>query len=134
MTDNGIDLGTSGRGVAFVYVADRERGLGFYRDVLGLKVVDSDPYGDYLEMPGALLRLTTVSDLKPHAHPVLGFEVEDIAAAMRALRGRGLSFDIFDGMGQDADGVWTSSDGGKLAFFKDADGNALMLQTRPTRA
>ena len=30
-------------------------------------------------------------------------------------------------MGQDELGVTTMPDGGKLAFFKDPDGNALML-------
>jgi catechol 2,3-dioxygenase-like lactoylglutathione lyase family enzyme len=133
MRNDGIDLGQSGKGVAFVYVADRERALGFYRDTLGLTVVDSDPYGDYLALPGALLRITTVSDIKPHAHPVLGFEVEDIVATIQALRQRGIGFEIYEGMGQDALGVFTSSDGGRMAFFKDPDGNALMLQTPPTR-
>jgi catechol 2,3-dioxygenase-like lactoylglutathione lyase family enzyme len=132
MTNTAIDLGTSGKGVAFVYAADQGRALGFYRDTLGLKVVDSDPYGAFLELPGALLRLTAVSDFKPHAHPVLGFEVADIAATMAALRERGVSFDIFDGMGQDEHGVWTSPDGGKMSFFKDVEGNALMLQTQAT--
>ena len=35
---------------------------------------------------------------------------------------------IYDGMGQDALGIWTSPDGkSKIAFFNDPDGNALML-------
>jgi catechol 2,3-dioxygenase-like lactoylglutathione lyase family enzyme len=134
MTKNGIDFGTSGKGVAFVYVADRARGLGFYRDTLGLRVVDSDPYGDLLELPAALLRLTTLSDFKPHAHPVLGFEVADMVATIEGLRERGVAFEIYEGMGQDELGVFTSPDGGKLAFFKDTEGNALMLQTPPAAA
>lgn len=134
MTTNGIDLGKSGRGVAFVYAADLEGALGFYRDTLGLTVVDSDPYGVSLELPGALLRLTKVSDFKPHEHPVLGFEIADIAATIQALNARGVRFEIYDGMGQDALGVFTGSDGGKMAFFKDPSGNALMLQTPPTAA
>jgi catechol 2,3-dioxygenase-like lactoylglutathione lyase family enzyme len=127
MAGDGLDLGRSGKAIAFIYVADRDRALGFYRDVLGLEIVDSDPYGDFLGLPGALLRMTVMADMQPHPHPVLGFNVDDIAATIHALRARGVTFDVFEGMGQDELGVWTSPDGGKIAFFKDADGNALML-------
>jgi predicted enzyme related to lactoylglutathione lyase len=127
MPGSEIDLGKSGKAVAFVYVGDRERGLGFYRDTLGLAVCDSDPYGDFLEVPGALLRLTTIPGHEPHQHPVFGFDVDDIVATVEALCDRGVVFEIYEGMGQDALGIMTAPDGGKLAFFKDADGNALML-------
>jgi catechol 2,3-dioxygenase-like lactoylglutathione lyase family enzyme len=124
-----LDLATSGKPVTYVYVADIERGLAFYRDTLGLAVVpdSADPYGCFLDLPGGLLRLTLISDHKASEHPVLGFEVADIAGTIAGLRGRGLTFDIFEGYGQDADGVCTMPDGMKLAFFKDADGNALTL-------
>ena len=69
-----------------------------------------------------------IPDHKAHSHPVLGWEVEDIGAAAEALRGRGVAFSIFEGMGQDALGIWTSPVGkSKIAFFADPDGNALML-------
>ena len=123
------DLGKSGKPVTYVYVTDVERGVGFYRDVLGLaEVPDSaDPYGCFLTLPGGLLRLTKMGDHQPSPHPVLGFEVADIAATVAALRERGVVFDIFEGFGQDADGIATMPDGMKLAFFKDAEGNALTL-------
>lgn len=124
-----LDLGTSGKPVTYVYVTSIERGLGFYRDVLGLaEVPDSaDPYGCFLELPGGLLRLTLMPGHQPSEHPVMGFEVADIAGVIAALRGHGVSMDIFEGFGQDADGVCTMPDGMKLAFFKDAEGNALTL-------
>jgi catechol 2,3-dioxygenase-like lactoylglutathione lyase family enzyme len=115
--------------VTYVYTGEVERGLRFYRDTLGLaEVPDSaDPYGVFLELPGGLLRLTLIPDHQPSPHPVLGFEVADISGTVAALRGKGVTFDIFEGFGQDADGVCTMPDGMKLAFFKDADGNALTL-------
>lgn len=115
--------------VTYVYTTDAERALAFYRDILGLaEVPDSaDPYGCFLELPGGLLRLTRMGDHQPSPHPVLGFEVADIAGTVAALRGKGVTMDIFEGFGQDADGVATMPDGMKLAFFKDADGNALTL-------
>lgn len=118
----------SGTPVAFVYTTDRERALGFYRDTLGLALHSSDGYGDYLQLGECLLRLTVIAGHQPTPHPVLGWAVEDARATVEALRGKGVVFAIYDGMDQDALGIWTSPDGkAKLAFFNDPDGNALML-------
>lgn len=38
--------------VAFVNVRDRERALGFYRDVLGLTLKSTDAFGDFLDLGG----------------------------------------------------------------------------------
>lgn len=117
-----------GKPIAYVYTIDRDRALGFYRDTLGLALHSSDGYGDYLDLGAGLLRLTVIKDHKPSEHPVLGWAVEDCRATVLALRGEGVTFNIYDGMGQDALGIWTSPDGkSKIAFFNDPDGNALML-------
>lgn len=61
-------------------------------------------------------------------HPVLGWDVADIHATVAALTARGVKFTIYDGMGQDAAGVWTAPDGkAKVAWFSDPDGNLLSL-------
>ncbi|UXI65892.1 VOC family protein [Tahibacter amnicola] len=128
MSIDAVDLGAGAKSVAFVYVSDRERALGFYRDTLGFAVHSSDNYGDYLSIPGSLLRLTVIPDMKPHPHPVVGFEVSDVVSVVKAFRERGVVMDTFEGMDQDDLGIWHAPDGrSKLAFFKDADGNALML-------
>lgn len=114
--------------VAFIHVHDRERALAFYRDRLGLTVRGGDDFGDTLEAPGALVRITVIPDYKPHPHPVFGWNVEDFDAAYRDLKARGIEFTIYEGMGQDADGVWTAPGGGvKVAWFSDPDGNVLSL-------
>lgn len=114
--------------VAFLYVCDRERALGFHRETLGLELRSADDFGDFIDLGGALLRMTVMPDHKAHPHPVLGWNVEDIAAAAESLRDRGITFTIYEGMGQDALGIWTSPDGrSKVAFFTDPDGNVLSL-------
>ncbi len=123
-----MEIGQSATPVAFLYVGDRERALGFYRETLGIALHSSDGFGDFLELGGALLRMTVMPDHAPHAHPVLGWNVDDIAATVDSLRERGVAFLIYEGFGQDARGVWTSPDGKtKVAFFADPDGNILTL-------
>ncbi len=118
----------SGTPVAFLYVGDRERALDFYRDTLGLELRGADDFGDFIDLGGALLRMTVIPDHKANPHPVLGWNVADIAAAAAALRDRGIAFTIHDGMGQDSLGIWTAPDGKtKVAFFADPDGNVLTL-------
>jgi catechol 2,3-dioxygenase-like lactoylglutathione lyase family enzyme len=118
----------SGTPVAFVNVAERDRALAFYCGVLGLKLRSSDPFGDFVQMDGALLRITALPDHKAHPHPVLGWNVPDIVATARSLRARGVTFAIYEGMGQDDLGVWTAPDGqAKVAWFADPDGNVLSI-------
>jgi catechol 2,3-dioxygenase-like lactoylglutathione lyase family enzyme len=118
----------TGTTVTFISVANRDRALAFYRDTLGLTLRSSDPHGDFIELDNALLRLTAMADHKPNAHPVLGWNVEDIAAAAAGLRGRGVTLTIYEGMGQDDLGIWSSPDGKtKVAWFNDPDGNVLSL-------
>ncbi len=118
----------TGTPVAFVNVSDRERALAFYQGVLGFTLRSSDAFGDFLQLDGALLRVTALPDHKAHAHPVLGWNVADIVTTAAVLRERGISFTIYDGIGQDELGIWTAPDGqAKVAWFSDPDGNVLSI-------
>jgi catechol 2,3-dioxygenase-like lactoylglutathione lyase family enzyme len=117
-----------GTPVAFISVSERERALTFYRDVLGLELRSSDGFGDFLQLEGALLRVTVLPDYHAHAHPVLGWNVRDIVATVQSIRARGVVFTVYEGMGQDELGIWTSPDGqSKVAWFADPDGNVLSV-------
>ena len=114
--------------VAFLYASDRDHALGFYVETLGLTLRSSDPFGDFLDAGHAAIRLTVFPDYKAGQHPVFGFNVDDIRAAAATLRDKGVALTIYDGMGQDADGIWTAPDGNaKVAWFTDPDGNVLSL-------
>ncbi len=115
--------------VAFVNVSDRDEGLSFYRDTLGLKHRSADGFGDFLELgDGALMRMTALPDFQAGAHPVLGWDVADIAESARTLKVRGVSPTIYEGMGQDELGIWTAPDGdAKVMWFADPFGNVLSL-------
>jgi hypothetical protein len=115
--------------VAFVSVSNREEGRAFYEGVLGIPHQSSDEHGDFYALAnGAVLRLTPLPDFTPSPHPVLGWDVPDIRGAAAELKAKGISFNIYDGMGQDHLGIWTAPDGrAKVAFFNDPFGNALSL-------
>lgn len=114
--------------VSFLYAADRDRALGFYCDQLGLMLRSSDPFGDFIAMDNAVIRLTILPDFNAGQHPVFGWNVSDIRATVQALREKGVIFTIYDGMGQGEDGIWTAPDGmAKVAWFNDPDGNVLSL-------
>ncbi len=113
-----------------VIIATRDRAISapFYRDTLGLPLVSEDPYAAVFGLDGAVMRLSTIEGWTPHAHTVFGFEVDDIAAAIRALTAKGVKFIVYPGFGQSDDGVWTAPDGAaKVAWFNDPDGNNLSL-------
>jgi catechol 2,3-dioxygenase-like lactoylglutathione lyase family enzyme len=117
-----------GTPVAFVSVSERERALTFYRDVLGFELRSSDGFGDFVQLEGALLRVTVLPDFHASPHPALGWNVRDIVATVRSLRDRGVVFTVFEGLGQDELGIWTAPDGqAKVAWFADPDGNVLSL-------
>lgn len=114
--------------VAFVNVTDRERATAFYRDTLGLTVRSDDEFGTFFDLGGALLRVTPMPDHRAHPHPVLGWKAPDIKAAVAALAERGVTFAIYDGMGQDEAGIWSAPDGSaQVAWFSDPDGNVLSV-------
>lgn len=118
----------SGTPVAFISVSDRERALTFYRDVLGLELFSSDGFGDFIQLDGALLRVTVLPDYHAHPHPVLGWNVHDIVATVQSMRARGVVFTVYEGFGQDELGIWTAPDGqAKVAWFADPDGNVLSV-------
>jgi catechol 2,3-dioxygenase-like lactoylglutathione lyase family enzyme len=114
--------------VAFVQVTDRDRGIAFYRDTLGMAHESADDFGDFFTFGRARMRLTALPDWKPSGHPMIGWDVDDIDAAVAALMAKGIVMTIYDGMGQDENGIWTPPDGrAKVAFFNDPDGNCLSL-------
>ncbi|MFC3711358.1 VOC family protein [Sphingoaurantiacus capsulatus] len=114
--------------VAFINVSDRDRALGFYCDTLGLSVRSSDGYGDFLAAGPGLIRMTVLPGATAALHPVLGWNVADIGAEVRDLTARGVAFTRYDGLEQDALGIWTSPENGsKIAFFADPDGNVLTV-------
>jgi hypothetical protein len=58
---------------------------------------------------------------------VLGWQVEDIVAAVNGLLAKGVSFERYAGMPQDENAICTFPTGDRVAWFKDPDENVLSL-------
>jgi hypothetical protein len=84
------------------------------------------------DLQGIQLRVTRVEELTPSPHTVLGWDVGDVPAAVKQLAAKGVTFEHYEGFGQDADGIWSAPDGTKVAWFKDPDGNLLSVSQNPS--
>ena len=113
--------------ISFVATEEPAEAREFYEKTLGLKFVSDDPFAIVFDVEGTMLRVQKVQELEPAGHTVLGWEVADIRAEIKKLSKRGVRFERFGGLAQDELGVWTSPAGGKIAWFKDPDGNILSL-------
>jgi catechol 2,3-dioxygenase-like lactoylglutathione lyase family enzyme len=116
------------RPVPMITTSDRKAAEAFYGETLGLKALPGDGFAALFEIGGTKLRLTEVPGYQAGAYPVLGFDVADIKAAVDALVAKGVTMNIYEGLGQDSDGIWTAPDGAcKVVFFNDPEGNGLSL-------
>jgi catechol 2,3-dioxygenase-like lactoylglutathione lyase family enzyme len=113
--------------VAFVSTADRERARAFYEGTLGLALVSDEQFALVFDIAGTMLRVTVVDQVRPQPYTVLGWRVDDVEATARALTARGVTFERYAGMGQDAMGIWSSPSGARIAWFRDPDGNVLSI-------
>jgi catechol 2,3-dioxygenase-like lactoylglutathione lyase family enzyme len=113
--------------IAFVSTTDLSRARAFYEAVLGLPVVDENAYACVCNAHGTMLRITAVPKVAPPGYTVLGWRVDDIGQTVAELGSRGVEFARYDGVEQDAHGVWTTPNGDRVAWFTDPDGNVLSL-------
>jgi len=113
--------------IAFSSTTDLARARTFYEGVLGLPVVDENAYACVLDANGTMLRVTAVEQVARPGYTVLGWSVTDIAETITELEARGVAFARYDGIEQDAQGIWTTPNGDRIAWFADPDGNVLSL-------
>jgi catechol 2,3-dioxygenase-like lactoylglutathione lyase family enzyme len=119
-------LGSS-KVVAFAPTRDAKKARAFYEGVLGLKLVSKDKFALVFDANGTMLRVASVPPYKPHQFTILGWDVDDIDAAVKKLSAKGVELQQYGMPGQDKRGIWTAPSGARVAWFKDPDGNVLSL-------
>jgi catechol 2,3-dioxygenase-like lactoylglutathione lyase family enzyme len=125
-TDDNAAFG-SHKIMAFVATSKPARARRFYRDTLGLRLLNEDEFALAFDAHGTMLRVTVVKEVVSAEYTVLGWQVPDIAAAAKRLQTAGVGLQRYPGMGQDERGIWTSPSGARIAWFKDPDGNTLSI-------
>ena len=118
--------------IAFVASTDAEAAKTFYGKTLGLKLSAEElPHALVFEVRDAMLRISLVQQFEPAPYTVFGWQVPDIESEVDRLAGQGVSFERYPHFVQDERGIWTASDGTRVAWFKDRDGNVLSLTEFP---
>ena len=117
--------------ILFAATTDAKRARAFYENILGLKFVSDDQFALVFEVGGLSLRIQKVPSKPKLGYTVLGWMVKDIQAEVRRLTKAGVKFSKFEGMDQDANGVWRSPSGAQIAWFADPDRNLISLQQPP---
>ena len=107
---------------------NRDRAAAFYRDKLGLAMVQEDNLASVFNVGGITVRVSTVADFLPHEHTILGFQVPDVTEAVKALREKGVMFKRFPNFPQDELGILTVPGAtAQVAWLNDPDGNVLSV-------
>jgi catechol 2,3-dioxygenase-like lactoylglutathione lyase family enzyme len=113
--------------IAFIATATPDRARAFYADTLGLQLLTDDDFSLVFDLSGVPLRIQKVRELQPQPFTALGWQVADAASTVASLRSRGVTFERYPFLQQDAEDIWDAPGGARIAWFKDPDGNLLSL-------
>ena len=111
-----------------VAVSDIERAKKFYGETLGLKMSEGDLENLSFECgEGTRLEVYQSTFAGTAKSTVAGFRVDDVAATMEALRGKGVTFEDYDMPGLKTENGLATLGEGKACWFKDPDGNTFAV-------
>jgi catechol 2,3-dioxygenase-like lactoylglutathione lyase family enzyme len=110
-------------------VLDLARARAFYEGKLGLAPVGGRPDGKFLYRlaGGGLLALFPRSEPTKAEHTAVSFEVPDVAAEVKTLRARGVTFQDYDLPGLKTENSVCVLGSEKAAWFLDPEGNTLCI-------
>ena len=99
----------------------------FYGETLGLEVSEHNGLLDITLGGGNHVLAYPKPNHEPATFTILNFPVDDIDKAVDDLTARGVTFEHYDGMGQDAKGILRDPQGPPIAWFQDPAGNILSV-------
>lgn len=124
------------RMIGFLNCTDTEKTKQFYGATLGFRFVEENDFALVFDANGTMLRVNKAREFTPQQGTVLGWQVDDMHAAVTELTARGVVFEQWNlpFMEQDEHGVWVAPGGDEVAWFKDPDGNVLSISRHTARA
>ena len=125
------DMTQARRPISFIATTQPEKATAFYRDVLGLDLLETSPFSLVFADGAHVLRVQIVGVLEPAPFTVHGWQVACIDDEIDDLAAQGVTMSRFEHLSQDARGVWTSPSGARVCWFEDPCGNTLSLTETP---
>ena len=98
----------------------------FFGGTLGVEVTEENGMLTLHLAGGGNVLIYPKENHEPATFTVLNFPVDDIEAAVDKLTKAGVTFERYDGMGQDQRGIMRDN-GPAIAWFKDPAGNILSV-------
>lgn len=112
-----------GTSVVWLPVSDMQRALSFYRDRLGLEALREEDEWAELDANGLRIGLNAREEPRGSGGAILAFQPQDgLDSAVQELRSGGVEI-----AGDVSEHPW-----GRVATFKDPDGNDLQLYEPPS--
>jgi catechol 2,3-dioxygenase-like lactoylglutathione lyase family enzyme len=117
--------------VLTVAVTDLDRAKGFFRDQLGLPMLDEQPFA--IRFGAGKGTQISVRRGQPNVGQTVGhFEVDDIAAVVRELTSRGVEFQEYET--PKTTNFIAQIGPARAAWFRDPDGSVFGLREGPVPA
>lgn len=116
---------------ASIAVSDMERASEFYEGKLGLSAARAQADGSRVYASGGEASLHVYPS---PAHAGLStatlatWYVDDVGRVVEELSARGVMFARYEGLTADEKGIAPRAGGGKVAWFKDPDGNTFAVE------
>lgn len=113
--------------ILFLATSDAQRSRAFFERVLGLIFIADEYTALVFQVGPSMLRIQKVKQVHAAPYTALGWSVPDIRSAVQSLTEAGVTFERYEGVPQDEDGVWQAPSDALVAWFRDPDGHILSL-------
>jgi catechol 2,3-dioxygenase-like lactoylglutathione lyase family enzyme len=118
---------TAGKLIGFLTTTDYEKARDFYEGKLGFEFLSQDQFALAMRAGVNMIRISKAETFKPAQGTVVGWEVDDVHAAVVWLKGRGVNTEKYPFVADKELGIWAAPSGDRVAWFKDPDGNVLSI-------
>jgi predicted enzyme related to lactoylglutathione lyase len=119
--------------IGFIPTRDAKAARAFYEQTLGLAFESEDSFAVVFRIgpTRTMLRVANTPNFTLAPYTIFGWQVDDIDTAVAALTAKGVAFERYGFLEQDALGIWSAPGGARIAWFHDPDGNTLSLSQHP---